>query len=175
MPSQLTLGVILALLLSTAGLGWYAKYQTERAAVAQAAVADAQAAGEAWQLALSKETKRANEQADKLAQSTRGYESLRRITDKRMQAYETADRSDIGTADWGNVRVPAFISDRVCEYPHENTSKSGLPTDAKTVYRPDPNPCPGANRYYTNRDLWRWTERLIEGWERFNADREALK
>lgn len=140
MPSQLTIGIILALLLSVVGLGWYAKHQAERAAVAQAAIADAQAAGDAWRLALDQQTIHAKQQADKLAESAQGYELLRRSTDRRLREYETAIKSDPGAHDWNLAFVPAYVARRMCEYvADESAGESGMPADPKAVHRS--NPC----------------------------------
>lgn len=172
MPTQLT--VLAVLLAALAGTGWLAYHQTEQRAVAEARIKDAQAAGDAWRLALDQQTAYAKDREQKLAESTHDYDRLRRTTQARISTYEQAARQDAGTGDWDAGRVPPAVSDRLCEYRADHAGEAGLPSTPETVHGPAANPCPGSYRYFTTGDLWRFTEELIETVDRAQSDRAAL-
>lgn len=172
MPSQLTLGIILALLLTVAGLGWYAKQVTERAAQAEQAAQLAQEQGEAWRLALDAQTEHAAATDQLLSESRRAQQALRTTTDTRIRAYEHALRADQGAADWDSAAVPAAVADRMCQYrAGHDTGAGALPETAGAAAGADTDP---ACRPSTGQ-LWRWAERLVEALESCNEDKAGLK
>lgn len=172
MPSQLTLGVILALLLTVAGLGWYAKHQTERAAQAEQAAQLATETGDAWRLALEQQTAHAAATDRLLTESRRAQQALRATTDRRIAAYEHALRADPGAADWDSAAVPAAVAGRMCQYRADHDASAGtVPETAGAAAGADPDPACRPS----NGDLWRWAERLVEAVERGNADKSALR
>lgn len=170
MPTQLT--VILLLVAGLLGVGWYAKVQTERAAVAQAAVADAQAAGEAWRLALAQQTEHSDRQADQLAESVKGYDDLRTDTDRRIREHENAIIRNKDAADWSRLPVPEHHAKRMCEYADEGSGEDRLSQDPQAVHGPAEDSAACA---FTTGDLWKWSERLIEVIGRANQDRESVR
>lgn len=172
MPSQLTLGVILALLLAVAGLGWYAKQQTERAATAEHAAQLAIETGEAWRLALDAQTAHARATDQLLAQSRRAQDALRITTDRRIRDYEHALRADTGAADWDAADVPAAVAGRMCQYRTNHDAGAGaMPETAGAVAGADADPACRPS----NGQLWRWAERLVEALESCNADKAGVR
>lgn len=171
MPSQLTLGVLLALLLSVAGLGFYAKHQTERAATAEKAVQLAAETADAWRLALEQQTARAAQTDQLLADTRQAQDRLRTTTDRRIRDYETAIDGDQSAVAWDIGRVPAVVADRMCVYRDQAAAASTLPEAAGRTAAADT----GTACRPRNGDLWRWAERLVEAVERGNEDKSALK
>lgn len=159
----------LALLAVFSALGWYAKHQTERAATAEQATQIATETAEAWRLALEQQTANQKATAQRLAESARQYDTLRRTTETRVATYETKRRNDETTDRWDRMPVPAVVADRLREYADHEAGDHRAPADPAAIHRPGENA-----GTYTNGDLWRWTERLIEGWDRFNSDRAAV-
>ena len=168
-PTWIAIAILSAAL---SGAGWFAVHQTEGKAVAEAAVKDAQAAGDAWRLALDQQTAYTKQLDAKLAASTAGYDALRRTTDRRIRDYENDTRTDSGTATWDSMPVPAAVARRLCEYTDKNPGAPRLPASAAAVHGPaqDPGAC-----QFTTGDAWRWTEQLIEVIDRANEDRAAIR
>ena len=166
---MIRLYLAIGLLVAFSALGWYAKHQTERAATAEQAAQIAAETADAWRMALEQQTARAQQTDRLLAESARGYETLRRKTETRIANYETTRRADETTDHWDRVPVPAVVADRLREYADHAAGADPVPAGAAAVHGPGADPAT-----YTNGDLWRWTERLIEGWDRFNADRTGV-
>lgn len=171
MPSQITIGIILALLLSVAGLGWYAKHQTERAATAEQAAQLATETADAWRLALDQQTRRARETDHLLAQSRQAQHALRITTDMRIRDYEIALRDETGTADWDALAVPAAVARRMCQYRADTqTGRDTVPATAAAAAGADTDPaCRPSNGH-----LWRWAERLVESLASCNEDKAGV-